>query len=150
MPVYDYICSACRHRTEFIHGINEDGPRFCPACGAENTMRKGFTTPSIVFKGSGWAKKDRATSAHRSASARSAASNGGSASSADAGGSTSGDAGSSTSQPSAGSTERGSSAGSGSKSGSDGAGRDGGGAKGGERTEPGKPAPTRSKAAGGD
>lgn len=60
MPIYDYICSACRHRTEVIHGINEPAPRFCPSCGAEGTLRKAISSPAILFKGSGWAKKDRA------------------------------------------------------------------------------------------
>ncbi len=67
MPIYDYRCSACGHLTEIVHGINDHGPTFCPECGAEGTMRKGFTTPAIHFKGSGWAKKDRsATSSSRS------------------------------------------------------------------------------------
>ena len=60
MPIYDYVCSSCGHRTEVVHGINDAGPRFCPSCGAEGTLKKGFTTPAILFKGSGWAKKDRA------------------------------------------------------------------------------------------
>jgi putative FmdB family regulatory protein len=86
MPVYDYICSTCHHRTEVIHGREEAGPKFCPACGAEGTMRKGFSAPSIVFKGSGWAKKDRATSAHRTLASRSAATDSGGSGSSDAGG----------------------------------------------------------------
>jgi len=69
VPIYDYTCSACGHLTEVIHGINDHGPRFCPECGAEGTMTKAFTTPAIHFKGSGWAKKDRA-SASRSAAAK--------------------------------------------------------------------------------
>ena len=60
MPIYDYVCSSCAQRTEVIHGINDPTPRFCPACGAEGTLKKGFNTPAILFKGSGWAKKDRA------------------------------------------------------------------------------------------
>ena len=71
MPVYDYVCSACGRVTEVIHGINAEGPRFCPACGAEGTLHKGFSTPAVHFKGSGWAKKDRASSATRAASAKS-------------------------------------------------------------------------------
>jgi putative FmdB family regulatory protein len=62
VPIYDYVCSSCRHLTEVIHGINVDGPRFCPSCGAEGTMRKMLTTPTVHFKGSGWAKKDRSSS----------------------------------------------------------------------------------------
>ena len=63
MPIYDYTCAACGHLTEVIHGMREGGPRFCPSCGAEGTMRKGFAAPAVHFKGSGWAKKDRSASA---------------------------------------------------------------------------------------
>ena len=62
MPIYDYVCSNCKQRTEVIHGINDAGPRFCPACGAEGTLTKAFSTPAVHFKGSGWAKKDRSSS----------------------------------------------------------------------------------------
>ncbi len=59
MPIYDYVCTACDHRADILHGINDPAPNFCPSCGAEGTMRKQFSAPSIHFKGSGWAKKDR-------------------------------------------------------------------------------------------
>ena len=62
MPIYDYACGACGRVTEVIHGINDHGPRFCPECGTEGSMRKTLTTPAIVFKGSGWAKVDRRAS----------------------------------------------------------------------------------------
>ena len=80
MPIYDYLCSNCRHLTEVIHGINHDGPRFCPACGAEGTMKKALSTPTVHFKGSGWAKKDRSSTstARTKASAASASSDRGS------------------------------------------------------------------------
>lgn len=58
MPLYDYICTN-GHITEVMHGVNDSGPSGCPRCGAE--MRKLLSTPAIVFKGSGWAKKDRST-----------------------------------------------------------------------------------------
>ena len=75
MPVYDYLCSACDHRADILHGINDPGPRYCPSCGAEATMRKQFAAPAIHFKGTGWAKKDRGGSgASTRASAKSAAS----------------------------------------------------------------------------
>lgn len=61
MPIYDYLCSSCGERTEVIHGIDAPGPRFCPACGAEDTLRKAFAPPAVHFKGSGWAKKDRSS-----------------------------------------------------------------------------------------
>ena len=75
MPVYDYLCSACDHRADILHRINDPGPRFCPSCGAEGTMRKQFAAPAIHFKGTGWAKKDRGgTGASTRASAKGAAS----------------------------------------------------------------------------
>ena len=43
-------------------GSTTHGPTFCPVCGAEGTMTKAFTAPTIHFKGSGWAKKDRSSS----------------------------------------------------------------------------------------
>jgi putative FmdB family regulatory protein len=61
VPIYDYLCSNCRHLVEVIHGIHDDGPRFCPSCGADGTMRKALSTPTVHFKGSGWAKKDRSS-----------------------------------------------------------------------------------------
>ncbi len=91
MPIYEYACTACDHRTDILHGINDPGPNFCPSCGNEGTMRKQFAPPAIHYKGSGWAKKDRGgsssgTKASRSsgASSKDAKSDGGSSSSSDA------------------------------------------------------------------
>jgi putative FmdB family regulatory protein len=67
VPIYDYVCSACHRLTEVVHGIAAEGPHFCPECGAEGTMTKVFSAPSVHFKGSGWAKKDRGSSARASA-----------------------------------------------------------------------------------
>ena len=67
MPIYEYVCSACKHRADILHGRNETGPNFCPECGAEGTMRKAFAAPAIHFKGSGWAKKDRSASRTKAA-----------------------------------------------------------------------------------
>jgi putative FmdB family regulatory protein len=74
VPIYDYVCSNCRHRTEVIHGINDPGPRFCPACGAEGTLTKAFSAPTVHFKGSGWAKKDRSSASSARTKAASASS----------------------------------------------------------------------------
>jgi putative FmdB family regulatory protein len=59
MPIYEYACTACDHRADILHGINDPGPNFCPSCGKEGTMKKVFAPPAIHYKGSGWAKKDR-------------------------------------------------------------------------------------------
>ena len=95
MPIYDYVCSNCGQRTEVIHGINDPGPRFCPSCGAEGTLKKGFNTPAILYKGSGWAKKDRSSSSSTRTRASAHADSGGAGSSGDAAapGSGSGDTG---------------------------------------------------------
>ena len=57
MPIYDYACRTCGHRFEAFHGLNEAGPHQCPECGG--TVNRVFAPPTIVFKGSGWAKLDR-------------------------------------------------------------------------------------------
>lgn len=66
MPIYEYVCTACDHRADILHGINDPGPHFCPSCGREGTMRKLFAPPAIHYKGTGWAKKDRGSSGSRS------------------------------------------------------------------------------------
>jgi putative FmdB family regulatory protein len=66
MPIYEYACSACDHRTDILLGINDPGPHFCPSCGKPGTMRKLFAPPTIHYRGSGWAKKDRGGSSRRS------------------------------------------------------------------------------------
>ena len=71
MPIYDYVCSACGHRLEVVHGIHGHGPLACPACEAEGTMRKAFVPPAIHFKGSGWAKKDRSATSSPGTTTRS-------------------------------------------------------------------------------
>ena len=86
MPIYDYICTTCDHRADILHGINDPGPKFCPSCGAEGTMRKLFSAPSIHFKGSGWDKKDRGGSNSTRAAAKSSSSSSESSSSESSGG----------------------------------------------------------------
>ena len=57
MPIYDYVCSSCGHRFEVFRGLNESGPHQCPLC--EGPVSRAFAPPTILFKGSGWAKMDR-------------------------------------------------------------------------------------------
>lgn len=63
MAIYDYVCGACDHVVEVVHGIHDQGPRYCPNCGVEGRMRKTIAAPAVHFKGSGWAKKDRSATA---------------------------------------------------------------------------------------
>ena len=78
MPIYEYVCTACDHRADILHGINDPGPLFCPSCGREGTMRKLIAAPAIHYRGSGWAKKDRsATSRSAKSSSKSDTDGGG-------------------------------------------------------------------------
>lgn len=61
MPTYDYTCAACNYRFEVVHGVHGHGPETCPNCG-RGPVRKAFAPPTVVFKGSGWAKVDRRAS----------------------------------------------------------------------------------------
>src|SRR5437867_1986374 len=102
MPTYDYVCESCGRQVEVVHGIHAPRPTTCEVCGG--SLRKLVSAPNIVFKGSGWAKKDARTAVGAGKSAASGESKGEGASSAgegsrsnDAGGSsetstTSGDA----------------------------------------------------------
>jgi putative FmdB family regulatory protein len=68
MPTYEYRCSSCASRIEIVHSLAGGPPETCPACGAKDTLRKQFAPPAIVFKGSGWAKKERAAGAAKASS----------------------------------------------------------------------------------
>lgn len=61
MPVYDYICGTCGERIEVMHGVYASGPEACAQCG-KGPMRKALHAPAVHFRGSGWAKKERAAS----------------------------------------------------------------------------------------
>jgi putative FmdB family regulatory protein len=94
MPTYDYVCEACGHRLEVRHAIGAQGPSQCPNCHS-HALRKAIAAPAIVFKGSGWAKKDRGTSrasrAGANAGRTSGAGDGGGTSGGDGGGTSGGD-----------------------------------------------------------
>lgn len=62
MPIYDYVCLDCAARIEVMHSVDAAGPATCDTCGG--TMRKALSPPAIVFKGSGWAKKDARKATH--------------------------------------------------------------------------------------
>jgi putative FmdB family regulatory protein len=74
VPVYEYQCSNCGRHTDILQSVSDPVPSFCPECGAEGTLRKTFAPPAIVFKGSGWAKKDRRPASSGSKSGGSSAS----------------------------------------------------------------------------
>jgi putative FmdB family regulatory protein len=67
MPLYDYDCAACGRRFEVVHGVQAEGPTVCPICG-RGPIRKTISAAAVHFKGSGWAKKERHTTATSGAS----------------------------------------------------------------------------------
>jgi putative FmdB family regulatory protein len=57
MATYEYICKKCDLVIEKIVSMNSNKEVRCPE---DNTkMKRVFSTPSIVYRGDGWAKKDR-------------------------------------------------------------------------------------------
>ncbi len=66
MPIYDYRCDHCGHVFSAVKSFTDEAIMVCPNCGKR--PRRLITTPSIVFKGSGWYKTDSrpaATSAEK-------------------------------------------------------------------------------------
>ena len=69
MPSYDYDCAACGRRFEIMHGVHAEPPAACPSCGS-GPVRKAISAPTVHFKGSGWAKKERHASARSASSSK--------------------------------------------------------------------------------
>jgi len=41
MPVYEYVCEACRHEfEELARSMAADGPKACPKCGGSPVARR--------------------------------------------------------------------------------------------------------------
>ncbi|HON76953.1 MAG TPA: zinc ribbon domain-containing protein [Spirochaetota bacterium] len=60
MPTYEYECRECKHRFEVFQSINAEPIKECTECGAE--VRKLINGGAgIIFKGSGFYKKDYGT-----------------------------------------------------------------------------------------
>ena len=58
MPLYEYECTVCGHRTELIQRLSDPPLSACPKCG--EPVRKLLSAPSFQFKGSGWYVTDYA------------------------------------------------------------------------------------------
>jgi putative FmdB family regulatory protein len=56
MPFYDYQCNECDHRFTVRQSFNDAHEAVCPKCDTEAERR--FSTPAIVFKGSGFYVND--------------------------------------------------------------------------------------------
>lgn len=54
MPIYEYECSACGERSEFIQKFSDDPKTDCKLCGEKGSLSKLISSPAIQFKGEGW------------------------------------------------------------------------------------------------
>jgi hypothetical protein len=59
MPVFEFECGRCETTETIVRSFNSDTVPVCPRCDAPMVIR--WSAPALVFKGSGWAKKDRTT-----------------------------------------------------------------------------------------
>lgn len=56
MPLYEYLCTKCKHRFEKIQKFSDHMIKKCPECGGkvENVLH----APAVKFKGAGWYVND--------------------------------------------------------------------------------------------
>lgn len=58
MPLFEYVCESCGHRTEVLQRIADPPLETCPECGGP--VKKVLSAPAFQFKGSGWYVTDYA------------------------------------------------------------------------------------------
>ncbi len=54
MPLYEYQCDTCHTTFEVRRSFSDTGVPPCPHCNGTGQVRKVFSAPAIVFKGSGF------------------------------------------------------------------------------------------------
>lgn len=52
MPLYEYECEACQHRTEVLQRFDDAPLEVCPECSGRLTRL--ISAPAVQFKGTGW------------------------------------------------------------------------------------------------
>ncbi len=52
MPIYEYQCDDCGHRSEAIQRLADDRLTECGECGG--TLKRLISAPAVQFKGTGW------------------------------------------------------------------------------------------------
>lgn len=57
MPIYEYHCTSCGFREEFLQKITDPVMSVCPKCN-EKTFSKMVTAAGFQLKGSGWYATD--------------------------------------------------------------------------------------------
>ncbi len=57
MPIYEYQCAACGHKTEAIQKVSEEPLKICPKCN-KNQLEKLISAAGFQLKGGGWYATD--------------------------------------------------------------------------------------------
>ena len=57
MPIYEYRCSACRFKGEYLQKVAESPLTKCPSCGKKK-FKKLLSAAGFQLKGSGWYATD--------------------------------------------------------------------------------------------
>ena len=53
MPIYEYQCSACNAKFEFLQKLNDAPLKDCPACNS-SSLKKLISATGFKLKGTGW------------------------------------------------------------------------------------------------
>lgn len=57
MPLYDFQCSSCGHKSEVLRKISEPSIAECPNC-HQQTFSKQLSAPNFQLNGTGWYATD--------------------------------------------------------------------------------------------
>ena len=57
MPIYEYLCSTCGFKNDYLQKISEPQLTDCPECG-KSTFAKQVTAAGFQLKGTGWYATD--------------------------------------------------------------------------------------------
>ena len=58
MPIYEYECKKCSHVFEVRQSFSDGPVTRCQADGCRGTVKKLFSPPAVIFKGSGFHVND--------------------------------------------------------------------------------------------
>jgi len=71
MPIYEYECKKCACRFEVRHSYHDKPDVECPTDGCDGPIRRVFSPPAIIFKGSGFHVNDYGPSTRKEPAAES-------------------------------------------------------------------------------
>lgn len=52
MPIYEYECTSCNEKREYLQKFSDEPIRECPSCGG--TLKRLISNSSFILKGTGW------------------------------------------------------------------------------------------------